>query len=115
MNDRPQDKSCEEHGGSCENSLVELQSLLDRQIEQAQQGNFAAVDALSRQSGQLIERLTSNRATETMELKAGKAAIQDSYRRLLLTLDAARQDIAEQLSSVRQGKKLVRAYRKTTA
>ena len=45
--------------------------------------------------------------------KAGKQVVQDSYRKLLLMLDTADRDIADQLHSVRQGTKLVRAYRRT--
>ena len=95
------------------NLLDELQGLLDRQIEQARQGNFGAVNALARQSGPLVERLTSAGIAETTEFKAGKQAVQDSYRKLLLMLDTANRDIADQLHSVRQGTKLVRAYRRT--
>jgi hypothetical protein len=115
MNDRPQERPLEEHAGLGESPLSELQSLLDRQIAEARRGNFSAVYALADQSGQLVERLTSGGTAETTGFKAQQAAVQDSYRKLMLMLAAARQDVDGQLSSIGQGKKLVRVYRRNSA
>ncbi len=109
--DRPQDACAGPSAGPWD----ELQSLLDRQIEEAQRGNFSAVDALAGQSGMLVEQLTRNGGAETTESTAAKAAIRDSYHRLLLMLTAANRDLAHRLSLVRQGKRLLRVYRRSTA
>ena len=91
--------------------LDELQSLLEKQIELARQGNISKVGILSGQADSLVEKITDTGIFKLPEFKNRRKQLQKSYKELRLALTAQRADIAEELSRVRKGKKTVKTYR----
>ena len=94
-----------------ESLLDELQSLLEKQIELAQQGNISGIEVLSRQAGSLVEKIAQMRIPESAEFKSQREQLQKLYKELCLAIAAQRADICERLSWVRKGRKTVEAYR----
>jgi len=91
--------------------LDDLQSLLEKQMELAQQGNISGVEVLSKQAHSLVEKIAQTRILELREFKNRREQLQKLYDSLLLAITAQRAEAAGEISRVRKGKKTVEAYR----
>ena len=91
-------------------ALDDLQSLLEKQIELAQQGNVSEVEVLNEQAGSLVEKTIQMGILESPEFKSRREQLQKLYSRLCLAVTAQRADVAEKLSRVRKGKKTIETY-----
>jgi len=92
--------------------LDELQSLLEKQIELAHQGSIIELERLSTQASRLVEKIAQAGILELSEFKSRREHLQKLYKELCLSITAQRADIAEKLSQVRKGKKIIQIYRK---
>lgn len=88
-----------------------LQSLLEKQIELAQQGNISGVEVLSKQANSLVGKIAQTGILELREFKKRRERLQKLYDSLLLAITAHRAEAAGELNRVRKGKKTVEAYR----
>jgi len=93
--------------------LDELQSLLEKQIELARQGNPAGkqVELLSEQAGHLVGKIAQARTLELPESKNRREQLQKLYEGLCLVLTAQKADMTAKLSQIRKGKKTIGTYR----
>ena len=91
--------------------LDDLQSLLEKQIELAQQGNISGVEILSKQASSLVVEIAQTGILELREFKNRREQLQKLYDSLLLAITAQSAEVAGELSRVRKGKKTVEAYR----
>ena len=93
--------------------LDELQSLLEQQLDLAQQGNSAGkqIESLSKQADLLVEKITQTGILERPESESQKKKLIKSYENLHLALTAQKADTAEKLSQIRRGRKIVETYR----
>ena len=91
--------------------LDELQSLLEKQIKLAQQGNISGVEVLSKQANSLVGKIAQTGILELREFKKRRERLQKLYDSLLLAITAHRAEAAGELNRVRKGKKTVEAYR----
>ena len=93
--------------------LDDLQSLLEKQIELAQQGNAAGsrLETLNEQTDSLIGQIVLTGTLESTEFKKRQGQLQELYKELCLALTAAKADTAEKISQVRKGRKTVGTYR----
>jgi len=94
-----------------ESLLDELQSLLEKQIELAQQGNISGIEVLSRQASFLVEKIAQTGILESAEFKNRREQLQKLYKELCLVITAQKADTSEALSQVRKGRKTVEIYR----
>ena len=95
------------------NLLDELRTLLEKQIELAQQGNIAEVEVLSRQAGQIVGKIAQTGILEqsgSAFIVKRREQIRKLYEDLCLAITAQKADASEKLSQVRKGKKTVQAY-----
>jgi len=90
--------------------LDELQSLLEKQIKLAQQGNISGVEVLSKQASSLVGKIAQTGILELRELKKRRERLQKLYDSLLLAITAQRAEVAGEISRVRKGKKTIEAY-----
>ena len=90
-----------------------LQSLLEKQIELARQGNPAGgrIEVLSKQAGSLVEKIARGGILELAEFKNRREQLQKLYKDLCLAITAQKDDTAEKLSRVRKGRKTIQTYR----
>jgi hypothetical protein len=93
--------------------LDELQHLLEKQLELAQQGGIGKVEVLSKHTGSLVEKISQTGIFELAEFKNRREQLQKLYHSLCLALMAQRAETAERLSLVHKGKKAVKTYRKS--
>jgi hypothetical protein len=91
--------------------LDDLQSLLEKQMELAQQGDISGVDMLGKQANSLVEGIAQTGILELREFKERREQLQKLYGGLLLALTAQRAEAADELSRVRKGKKTIKTYR----
>jgi len=91
--------------------LDDLQNLLEKQIEMAQQGNIRDIEALSKQTDSLVRKITQTGITELVEFKNRREQLQKLYKNLCLAITTQKTNVSEELSRVRKGKKTVAAYR----
>jgi len=91
--------------------LDDLQSLLEKQIKLAQQGNISGVEVLSKQANSLVGKIAQTGILELREFKKRRERLQKLYDSLLLAITAHRAEAAGELNRVRKGKKTVEAYR----
>jgi hypothetical protein len=91
--------------------LDELQSLLEKQIELARQGNINEIEVLSKQASSLVEEIARSGALESSEFKSQHEQLRKLYQDLCLALTAQQVETAEELSRVRKGKKTIETYR----
>jgi len=99
-------------GGGHAHLLDELQSLLEAQIELVHQGGVIDSERLSTQAGRLVEKIAQAGILELSEFKSRRNRLQKLYQELHLALSVQKADIAEKLSHVRKGKKIIQIYRK---
>jgi len=90
--------------------LDDLQSLLEKQIKLAQQGNISGVEVLSKQANSLVGKIAQTGILELREFKKRRERLQKLYDSLLLAITAHRADISEKLNRVRKGKKTIKTY-----
>ncbi len=91
--------------------LYELQSLLEKQIELARQGNINGIEALSKQAGSLVEKISRFGFFESSEFIIQREQLRKLYQDICLTLIAQQAETTKELRRVRNGKKTVAAYR----
>jgi len=89
-----------------------LQSLLEKQIELAQQGNISGVELLSKQAGSLAGRIVRAGILEQPEFKNRREQFKKLYGCLCLAVTAQRADVCEKLRRVRKGRKTIETYHK---
>jgi len=93
------------------NLLDELQSLLEKQIKLARQGNISNVEVLSKQAGSLVEGIVRAGILGLAEFKSRREQLQKLYKELCLAITAHRAETGEKLRRVRKGKRTIVAYR----
>jgi hypothetical protein len=91
--------------------LNDLQNLLEKQIEMAQQGNIRDIEVLSKRTESLVRKITQTGITKLVEFETRQEQLQKLYKSLCLALAAQKTNVSEELSRVRKGKKTVAAYR----
>jgi hypothetical protein len=93
--------------------LDELQSLLEKQLELAHQGNSAGerIDLLGRQADRLVEKIIQAGILERPEFESQRKKLKKSYEDLCLAITAQKADTTEKLCHVRRGRNLVETYR----
>lgn len=91
--------------------LDNLQNLLEKQIELAQQGNVSNVEILSEQAGPLAEKIAQTGILELAEFKNRREQLRKLYDSLYLTITSQKADASDKLSRVRRGKKTIATYR----
>jgi hypothetical protein len=93
--------------------LDELQSLLEKQIELARQGNAAGrrIEVLSKQADSLTGKIVQSGILESTEFENRRRALKKLYDTLRLAIAAHKADVSEKLSQLRRGKKTVQTYR----
>ena len=90
--------------------LDDLQSLLEKQIELAQQANIGDAELLSEQATYLVEKIAQTGVLESAEFENRREWLQKLYHKLNLVITARRDQTDETLSRVRKGKKTVETY-----
>lgn len=91
--------------------LEELVELLEKQIALTRRGGFAAVLQLAGQCEPLVAKITAAGLLEKPEHKTVKDRLAGLYRDLQMLLSTQQSAVAEQLKSVRKGKKTLAIYR----
>ncbi len=94
--------------------LDELQTLLEKQVEMAKQGNIRDVELLSEKSGSLVEKIAQTGILDPADPafdEVRREQLQKLYEDLCLAVTAQKAGVREELSRVRKGKKTVQAYR----
>ena len=91
--------------------LDDLQSLLEKQMELARQGNISGVEVLGKQANSLVGKIAQTRILELREFKNRREQLQKLYDSLLLAITAHRAEAAGELSRVRRGKRTIETYR----
>jgi hypothetical protein len=91
----------------------ELQGLLEMQLKLAHRGNSAGkqIDLLGKQADLLVEKITQAGILERPEFESQRKKLKKSYEDLHLVITDQKADIAEKLSQVRRGRKIIETYR----
>ena len=105
------DKNAATTGGEQIHLLDELQSLLEKQIKLARQDNITDIEHLSQKADKLVEKIAQAGILELAEFSKSREHLQKLYNKLRLALSAEATDIAEKLSRIRKGRKIIKAYR----
>lgn len=91
--------------------LLELQNLLERQIELAEQGSIKEVEAMAGQANSLVKAITERGILEKPEFQNRRLQFQKLYKDLCLVITAHKAETGEKLSHVRKGRKMLGTYR----
>lgn len=91
--------------------LDDLQGLLEKQTELAQQGNISEVEVLSKQAGSLVEKITKTGIIESAEFEGRREQLQKLYDGLCLAFAAQKASVAEELNRVHKARKTIGTYR----
>jgi len=92
--------------------LDELQKMLEKQKELVHQGGIIDSERLSAQASRLVGKIVQAGILELSEFKNRREHLQKLYQDLCLAITTECADIAEKLSQVRKGKKIIQIYRK---
>lgn len=104
----------EEIGDNRKLLLDELQTLLEKQVEMARQGNIRDVEVLSRQAGSLSEKIAQTGILDPADpaFNGGRREqLRKLYEDLCLAITDQKAGVCEELSRVRKGKKTIQTYR----
>lgn len=104
----------EEIGDNRQHLLDELQTLLEKQVKMARQGNIKDVELLSKQVGSLIEKTLQKGILDPADHafnKVRREKLQKLYEDLCLAITDQKAEVSEELSRVRKGKKTIQTYR----
>ncbi len=97
----------DEHPGP----LDRLEDLLNRQIAQVRKGDFLESEALSEQSGEIVDKLGKTSVPELIESKEQFERLTKLYRQAMLMVAAEKDRLERQLQQVSLARKTFRAYR----
>ena len=104
----------EEIGDNRKHLLDELQTLLEKQVEMARQGNIRDVEVLCKQAGSLSEKIAQTGildATEPVFNGERQEQLRKLYEDLCMAITDQKAGVSEELSRVRKGKKTIQTYR----
>jgi translation initiation factor IF-2 len=93
--------------------LDELQTLLEKQVELARQGNIREVEFLSKQASSIVEQIIQTGTHHCPEdiLKAEqRKKLGKLYEDLYLAISVQKAEVCTELKQVRKGKKTMQAY-----
>jgi len=91
--------------------LEELGNLLEKQIELARRGSLTGLEQLAGRCEPLVAEIVAAGLFEKPEHKTAKDRLAGLYRDLQMLLSTQQSAVAEQLKSVRKGKKTLAIYR----
>jgi hypothetical protein len=91
--------------------LGELERLLEKQIELGRRGGLAGLEQLAGLCEPLVAKITAAGLLEKSEHKDQRERLAKLYRDLQLLLSTQKDAAAEQLKSIRKGKKTLAIYR----
>lgn len=94
--------------------LSDLQHLLEKQIELAQQGDISTVELVSKQAGELAKKIAQTKILEQAAFKDNRERLRSLYVDLCLVLTTEKADVVERLNHIRKGRKTIKAYRSNT-
>ncbi len=97
----------DEHPGQ----LEKLEDLLNRQIAQVRKGDFLESEALSEQSGKIVDKLGATSVPESIEFKEQFERLTKLYGQATLMVAAEKDRLEKQLQQVGQARKALRTYR----
>lgn len=104
----------EEIGDNRKHLLDKLQTLLEKQVDMARQGNIRDVEVLSKQAGPLSEKIAQTGildATDPVFNGERQEQLRKLYEGLCLAITDQKTQVSEELSRVRKGKKTIQTYR----
>ena len=88
-----------------------LEDLLRKQIKLIREGKISKLAALSEQTSSVIEKLHRSGIFESADFQKNSKHLMELYRQLILIAEAGKQQIAQQLQKVSEGRKTLKAYR----
>lgn len=93
--------------------LEKLQDLLKKQIELVQKGDPGGkkFENLSCQANGLVKKITQEGILQLAQFARQRKQLQNLYSRLYMTISAQKDETAQQLNSIRKGKKTIVTYR----
>ncbi len=91
--------------------LQELQNLLEKQIDLANQGNIKDVEAMAGQCEPFVAKIRAAGLLKKPEYKAERERLAKLYRDLQLALSTQKGAAAEQLKLIRKHKRTLAIYR----
>lgn len=91
--------------------LDKLEGLLNRQIAQVRKGDFLESEALSEQSGKIVDELGRTSVPESIEFREQFERLTKLYRQATLMVAAEKDRLEKQLQQVGLARKTFRAYR----
>jgi hypothetical protein len=95
----------------CLQLLKELVNLLERQIGLARRGSFGQLERLAGRCEPLVSKIAAAGLLERPEYKAQRERLVKLYHDLQLALSTQKDTVAEQLKSIRKGKRTLATYR----
>lgn len=104
----------EEIGDNRKYLLDELQTLLEKQVEMARQGNIRDVEVLCEQAGSVVEKIVQTQILDPAESifnRKRREQLQKLYEDLCLAITDQKAEVSKELNRVRKGKKTIQTYR----
>jgi len=90
--------------------VSDLQHLLQKQIELAQQGEISTVELMSQQADDLVKKIAQTKILEQPAFKDQRERLRSLYADLCIVLATEKADVIDRLNHVRKGKKTIAAY-----
>ena len=91
--------------------LQNLQALLEKQIELANQGNIRDVESMTNQVNSVVREVIDSGIFEQPEFQAHREQLQKLFKDLLLVLTTQKVETAKKLNYFRRAKKAIKTYR----
>lgn len=96
----------------CESQIQDLIELLLRQITLARQGKIEQVEILAVKSGELVKNIANTGVSHLRQAEHLNEQVKSLYGELSMILADWRSRTTEEIKEIRQGRRMIRAYRR---
>ncbi len=90
--------------------LDELRRLLNKQMALVRKGDFRASEALTDQSGKIVDELGRTSVSEPLESRERFEQLTELYRQIVLMVEVEKDRLERRLQQVGQAGKTLKAY-----
>ena len=105
----------EEQVSRVSTTLDDLEGLLEKQIEMVRRSDFRGVEELAERADSIMREITGTKVFERAEFSEQRERLTQLYRQLTLMVAAEEDQVGRQLRRVREGRRVLEAYRQGTA
>jgi len=94
--------------------IDKLHDVLQRQIRMARKGDLGEVEKLTPEAERILKKISRLSNSQLIKQSDTWKNVEQTYKKLSLTLSSQKQSIQQQIQQIREGRKTLKAYKNKT-